>query len=161
MSNSSDASHPRSRLLCMGNDKFALAAEARLREACQFCNSDQRWSIREEIARTEERQRLLLEREARNSPKRKVDGSRRVELERRKSLVIALKNGPCTDCGGSFPYYVMEFDHLPGRGKKLFSISMAHSNDLRWGLLDEELAKCELVCSNCHRVRTVTRHRNK
>jgi hypothetical protein len=54
----------------------------------------------------------------------------------------------------------MDFDHLPGTGKRR---SIAHL--LHYKSLDEvkaEIAKCELVCANCHRIRTfVTRGTKK
>lgn len=59
---------------------------------------------------------------------------------------------PCTDCGNNFHWCAMDFDHLPGN-KKLFNI-MAKYRDVSWELLQNEIAKCEIVCSNCHRVRT-------
>jgi hypothetical protein len=63
----------------------------------------------------------------------------------------------CTDCGGTFPPEAMEWDHLPGT-IKLGAIS----NKIRtWSrkLIFEELAKCELVCANCHAIRTYRRLR--
>jgi len=63
-----------------------------------------------------------------------------------------LKDGPCVDCGGLFPFYMMEWDHLP-RFEKSFDICMAPSKRLAL----EEIKKCELVCANCHRGRTFHR----
>lgn len=56
------------------------------------------------------------------------------------------------DCGGSFPYYVMDFDHRPGE-EKLYVVNKMPG---RHGLdrIKIEVAKCDVVCSNCHRVRT-------
>jgi hypothetical protein len=68
--------------------------------------------------------------------------------------MAALKGGPCADCLGIFPPCAMDFDHV--RGIKLFDVSKGVSKT--WLVLVEELAKCELVCSNCHRVRTSKRH---
>lgn len=65
-----------------------------------------------------------------------------------------LKSRPCTDCGVSYHPYVMDFDHV--RGTKVRAVSQYNS----FKSLDEikqELLKCELVCANCHRVRTLTR----
>lgn len=67
-------------------------------------------------------------------------------------------NASCTDCGQSFPPYVMEFDHLPGHQKvAAFGRGSMRSYNSREAL-DAELAKCELVCRNCHSIRTYTRH---
>ncbi len=65
-------------------------------------------------------------------------------------LVRGLKANPCSDCGGRFPPEAMDFDHV--RGEKHFNLARTR------GQPDEvilaEIAKCDLVCANCHRVRT-------
>jgi hypothetical protein len=64
---------------------------------------------------------------------------------------VPSKDAPCTDCGNTFPPAVMEWDHLPEFEKK-FNLSLAW----RYSPSDvaAELLKCELVCANCHRMRT-------
>jgi hypothetical protein len=61
---------------------------------------------------------------------------------------------PCLDCGINYPYYVMDFDHV--RGKKHANV-MELISTLSKKRVDQEIAKCELVCSNCHRYRTHSR----
>jgi hypothetical protein len=61
------------------------------------------------------------------------------------------KSVPCADCGVSYPYYVMDFDHVDGA--KVNDVS-ALVNLGSWRNLRAEVAKCVVVCSNCHRVRT-------
>lgn len=66
-----------------------------------------------------------------------------------------LKVGPCTDCGALYPPYVMDWDHV--RGNKAFNLGLlrakySYKNVREWVLA--EIAKCDLVCSNCHRERT-------
>jgi hypothetical protein len=61
----------------------------------------------------------------------------------------------CVVCGYNSHPAALDFDHLPGANKvatiaKLFS-------GLKDDLLLEEIKKCEVVCANCHRVRTATR----
>jgi hypothetical protein len=48
----------------------------------------------------------------------------------------------------------MDYDHREGT-VKLGSIAGIHSGKL-WSFdkIDEEVAKCDLVCANCHRQRT-------
>jgi hypothetical protein len=72
-------------------------------------------------------------------------------------LIKPLKDNPCADCKNSFHPAAMDFDHI--RGKKLFSISAARR--WKWSLEEvlAEISKCELVCANCHRVRTFNRQR--
>ena len=62
------------------------------------------------------------------------------------------------DCKESFPYYVMDFDHVRGRKHKNV---MELIPTLSKKIIDLEIAKCEIVCSNCHRVRTHDRKSNK
>jgi len=73
----------------------------------------------------------------------------------------SLKEGmPCADCGRVYPPYVMEWDHLPGTEKTL---SIANVRRAAFGKkrILAEIAKCELVCANCHRERTFGRRRRK
>lgn len=67
-----------------------------------------------------------------------------------RELVQEEKSKPCADCGRSYPYYVMDFDHV--RGKKAFTIGASMSKPAR--VLREEIKKCDVVCANCHRIRT-------
>jgi len=62
-----------------------------------------------------------------------------------------LKNKPCHDCGNSFPHYVMDFDHLDNK-----IMNLSNPKVRRWGKnrILTEVAKCHLVCANCHRIRT-------
>jgi 5-methylcytosine-specific restriction endonuclease McrA len=86
---------------------------------------------------------------------------RRIRQRRRAKLkehVRKLKDRPCADCGRRFPYYVMDFDHRPehkkafGVGRFVASVSVSSTKRV-----DAEIAKCDVVCSNCHRIRTHNR----
>lgn len=79
---------------------------------------------------------------------RDASTARRRELV---SFVKALKDKPCVDCGGSFPSICMDFDHV--RGEKRYEISRMTRITVSKELILEEIAKCELVCANCHRLR--------
>ena len=60
----------------------------------------------------------------------------------------------CIDCKVKYPYYKLDFDHV--RGKKKDNLSRM----IRWYSFDEvmeEVKKCDIVCSNCHRERTYQR----
>ena len=70
-----------------------------------------------------------------------------------RQLVRDAKSVPCMDCGESYPHYVMDLDHV--RGEKRFMLSQAYSQSTEDVL--NELAKCDVVCSNCHRIRTFNR----
>ena len=58
----------------------------------------------------------------------------------------------CMDCGGKFPYYVLDFDHRDPNEKLRSPASLANGNS--WKNMIEEIHKCDVVCANCHRVRT-------
>lgn len=75
------------------------------------------------------------------------------------TYVEQIKSKPCADCKIQYHLSAMEFDHLPGC-KKLFNIG---SGLRKYGLekLKQEIAKCEVVCSNCHHVRSFNRQTNK
>lgn len=81
------------------------------------------------------------------------------EGQRLKKLAVvqAKKNVPCADCGQIFPPVVMDFDHI---GEKSFTISGRISARSIEGLL-AEIAKCEVVCANCHRLRTHARRQKR
>ncbi len=66
-------------------------------------------------------------------------------------LVATSRLAPCMDCKGSFPPVCMDFDHRDPSTKS-FALSRARGFDLEAVKL--ELAKCDLICSNCHRIRT-------
>lgn len=70
------------------------------------------------------------------------------------AYVMRLKDNPCKDCGSKFISAAMEFDHRPGE-KKVFNISNARRHDLPRVIA--EIAKCDLVCACCHRLRTKAR----
>ncbi len=67
---------------------------------------------------------------------------------------------PCMDCDGVFAWCAMDFDHRPGEVKEfgIGTISCLVSKPETLARAHKEIAKCDLVCSNCHRVRTKDRH---
>ena len=67
-----------------------------------------------------------------------------------------LLKSKCLDCGNSDPR-VLEFDHKPSETKS-FDIARAVSGSTRsWGKIKKEIEKCDVVCSNCHKIRTMER----
>lgn len=70
----------------------------------------------------------------------------------------SLKDGkPCADCGQSFHRAAMQWDHLPGTSKHRPLAELCRTGNAKKVM--EEIAKCELVCANCHAVRTFRRRR--
>ena len=60
----------------------------------------------------------------------------------------------CADCKENYPYWMLEFDHL---GDKDFNISGYRQITASLERVKREIAKCEVVCANCHRNRTYNR----
>lgn len=79
--------------------------------------------------------------------------ARRVEIQ---AMIREAKNRPCTDCKIPYPSWVMTFDHLPGKKKRFELSSMKALCASKQAVLDE-IAKCEVVCFNCHAERTHSR----
>lgn len=80
-----------------------------------------------------------------------VEISRRKRLER-YLIIDKLKSVPCNECGKIFPPYVMDFDH------KDPSIKIADINAIvgrfSWKRVLEEINKCNVLCVNCHRMKS-------
>lgn len=73
-----------------------------------------------------------------------------------------LKNKPCMDCGNRYPPWCMDYDHRDGTTKLHRGVSDMSSNRLSSKrMILEEIAKCDLVCANCHRTRTHNRQLEK
>lgn len=87
-------------------------------------------------------------RQAVNERARIANAERRAERAR---LLVSLKSKPCVGCRSSFPYFVMDFDHLDP------STKIAAISSLRMAPIAKllgEIQKCDLVCRNCHALRT-------
>jgi hypothetical protein len=80
-------------------------------------------------------------------------GWRRMVLwQQRRDFIDSLRARPCADCKNGFPTVVMEFDHRDP-GTKSYTVSRM----VMFATFDEirtEAAKCDIVCANCHRMRT-------
>ena len=74
------------------------------------------------------------------------------DVKSKRLMVSKIKDVPCSDCGGKFPSYCMDFDHRNPKEKKYVIAWMPPRHGKKRIL--EEIAKCDIVCSNCHRIRT-------
>ena len=63
----------------------------------------------------------------------------------------------CVDCKTWGPAEILSLDHV--RGEKKFNIGSRW--DVSMSSLQEELAKCDVVCHNCHAIRTCGRYDEK
>lgn len=78
----------------------------------------------------------------------KVD---RIRNERREQI-REIKTQACTDCHRSYPYFVMDMDHVGAKTKEMSRMLSSGR-----GRISAEASNCEPVCANCHRIRTFKR----
>ncbi len=74
----------------------------------------------------------------------------------REEYIDSKKNVPCRDCGNSFPTICMDFHHVGDKDPTLVKQRKSMKSWMkRWSIkrIDEELDKCVVLCSNCHRIR--------
>ena len=61
----------------------------------------------------------------------------------------------CSDCRNKFPHYILEFDHRPEFKKidNVYRVLRSYGEKAAWA----EIKKCDVVCANCHKMRTYQR----
>lgn len=99
-----------------------------------------------------EDQRVASSRHYQANKKYYLDRNRRYRKELSDFVNKIKEETPCTDCAKSYPYYVMDFDHLDSKHK--MGIVSYFCKTGRIGAMKKEMLKCEVVCANCHRSRT-------
>ena len=75
----------------------------------------------------------------------------RANDENKRKLYAYLSSHPCVDCGQT-DIRCLEFDHV--RGNKTTTISDLIQRAASWSTIEAEIAKCEVRCANCHRIKT-------
>ena len=60
----------------------------------------------------------------------------------------------CVHCGEN-DLIVLEFDHID-RKTKTMNIALMINSRIKWELIEEELKKCQLLCANCHKRKTLS-----
>lgn len=100
-------------------------------------------------------------RERNRSAIREADRTKAGETrkERRRWLDNYKVAAGCTDCGYNAHPRALDFDHI-GTDKTGDVGRLAHHR-IAWDRLMAEIAKCEVVCANCHRIRTWRREQGK
>jgi len=79
-----------------------------------------------------------------------------------RAIVDDIKSVPCMDCGGTFPPIAMQFDHKDP-SQKLDSVARLVNNTHSLEKVLAEIEKCDIVCANCHLIRTykISPHTNR
>lgn len=65
----------------------------------------------------------------------------------RKLKLIKMKGGECQLCGYKKCVAALHFHHLRD---KVFQLDIRSCSNRTWKVLEEEVAKCLLLCANCH-----------
>lgn len=82
----------------------------------------------------------------------------RARWRHRADLLDRLRSVPCADCRGTFAQCSMDFDHRDAATKVRSVTRMIHGSIDR---MMAEVDKCDIVCANCHRLRTFERRRSE
>ena len=93
-----------------------------------------------------------------NKEKLRAQADERIRIRSEPNRIFIstfLKGNACVDCGES-NWLVLEFDHVRGEKRGNVSELMLHDLDV----VVEEVEKCEVVCSNCHKLRTMQRKKS-
>ncbi len=85
---------------------------------------------------------------------KKQERDQRVKRAARDFVWEIKARSPCADCKQQFHPVAMEFDHIGAKNK---NVSALVSGAYKLELIKAEIALCEVVCSNCHHIRTWTR----
>lgn len=86
--------------------------------------------------------------------KRAINDQVKARYQKRLEQVWELKNKPCVDCKRKFKPWQMQFDHR-GEDVKVNRVSQMITHS--WQKILDEIAKCDLVCANCHADRSYLR----
>lgn len=118
-------------------EEFNKKGQKRLQSNCRICD---RKISKEYYEKNKEKQ------------KKQIYASKKIRVAKIKKYIQDLKSStPCMDCKKTYPYYVMDFDH---QHSKEFLISKAVESGRSLEAIKKEIEKCEIVCANCHRIRT-------
>ncbi len=88
------------------------------------------------------------------SNKNKYAENTRKRRKRLNDKINEYKNRPCIDCGIWYPPIVMDFDHTQNNKTNNVSTMVRCAS---WENIIVEIKKCDVVCANCHRIRTYQR----
>ncbi len=80
----------------------------------------------------------------------------KIVTENASRISLYLSTHPCIDCGEA-DIRLLEFDHV--YGQKSQGIADLLCGGYRWSLIEAEIAKCEIRCANCHRIKTIEQGR--
>jgi hypothetical protein len=87
-----------------------------------------------------------------NNKKSYISRNKNFKKANQDNMINFLQDKSCLDCGNK-DSRVLEFDHLSDKSKNISETL----NNWSWERILTEIAKCDIVCCNCHRLRTLKR----
>lgn len=129
-------------------------------EDCRNCKARAHRKANPELYREADRRSYYKNRDkklARHRKWREENKEKSYQISRKTlAKVEAIKTeNPCLDCRHKFPPECMDFDHV--RSEKVDNVSHLVVGRYSWETILNEIAKCDIVCANCHRIRTKAR----
>lgn len=100
--------------------------------------------------RGEERLSRLRSQQKKQNNKPHFIANQQKQNKERRAYLYKLKSVPCKDCGKTYPALCMDFHHKKGTIKKF---TICESMQRNWEAILIEITKCDIICSNCHRIR--------
>lgn len=115
-----------------------------------YCVTCKRESDKRNLAKGSNREKSI----ERSRIWREQNNDRSRELAKRhynkiREIIETAKDVPCMDCGVEYPHYVMDFDHRNPEEKE---VNVGAARSIKKTII--EIEKCDVVCANCHRIRT-------
>lgn len=110
-----------------------------------------KFSIKKEKEKEKQTNCKLCKKEIKNNSRNRSRCSScntRIRRFRTKAAAVKYKGGCCNRCGWIGPIAAFEFHHT--NDDKEFGIGSAANKS--WSVIKKEVDKCELLCSNCHRI---------
>ena len=94
----------------------------------------------------------ILEKRRQTYKQERANRSSKKHYGKKARIIQAAKDCPCIDCGITYPSFIMHFDHRNPSQKFRNVSAMATYSEKR---IRMEIAKCDVVCANCHGLRTL------
>ena len=115
-----------------------------------LANKD-KWKISNQKRYSEKKEELLeYQKVYREANRERITQRDREKIQKRRLDAIARLGGKCNMCGNSFPSYVYDFHHKDPTQK---DFTIGENMGVAFDRFYAEVDKCELLCSNCHRIK--------
>lgn len=84
-----------------------------------------------------------------NNKYKKYELQRKKGFDRKLNIFIS-RGGKCEICGYKKNLSAIDFHHIE-KDKKLFKIDIRQFSNRKYGVIEDEISKCLMICANCHR----------